>query len=184
MATRASADPPITYDVLCRMPDDGKRYELLAGDLFVTPSPFYEHQKCIGNLYAVLHAHVRHHRLGEVFTAPFDVVFTEQDVTQPDLLYIAKERLGIIRGVVRGAPDLCVEVLSESTEDRDRTVKRRLYAREGVRHYWLVDPAGRTLTELVRLGNAYRQRRVWTGEEQVRPALFPGLEFPRAALWE
>ncbi|MBI4574922.1 MAG: Uma2 family endonuclease, partial [Planctomycetes bacterium] len=128
--------------------------------------------------------HVERAGLGEVFTAPFDVVFTEQDVTQPDLLYIAKERLGIIRGVVRGPPDLCVEVLSASTEDRDRSVKRRLYAREGVRHYWLVDPAGRTLTELVRRGNAYRQRRVWTGEERVRPALFPGLEFPLAALWE
>lgn len=182
--TGSRAEPVvITYADLCAMPDDGKRYELFEGDLIVTPSPTDDHQHMVTKLAAALDPYVTAQSLGRVRVSPLDCVLSETDVVQPDLIFIARERLGIIRGVVRGAPDLCVEIASPATAGRDRQVKRRLYARHGVRHYWIVDPAARTLTELVRKGAAYRTARVWTGEEDFRPTLFPGLTISLPGIW-
>ncbi len=88
-------------------------------------------------------------RLGKVYAAPFDVRLSEQDVVQPDLIFVSRSRLSIIgEHLYRRAPDLLVEILSPSTRDRDRREKARLYAMSGVPEYWLVDPDARTVTVL------------------------------------
>ncbi len=146
-----SATPTIkrTYADYCRTPDD-ERYELLGGELSMVPAPSLGHQRVDTRLGALLHLFVQERGLGEVFHAPCDVVLSEVDVVQPDLLFVSNARAHILfsGANVQGAPDLVVEILSPSTAERDRTRKRALYARYGVPEYWLVDPDSRTITIL------------------------------------
>jgi Uma2 family endonuclease len=135
----------LTYQDYVLLPDDGKRYEILDGDLYVTPSPTARHQRVSRNLFMSLGQHVRDNGLGEVFFAPLDVILAEESIAQPDILFISNERLPIVRDWVHGAPDLVIEILSPGTRERDRTLKRHLYARYGVRELWLVDPEARTV---------------------------------------
>ncbi|MCL0070593.1 Uma2 family endonuclease [Dehalococcoidia bacterium] len=129
-----------------------KRYELLGGELVMVPSPSEAHQSISRNLLFLLWKFVRDNALGVVYHAPFDIVFSEEDIAQPDLIYISNERRGIITpDDVRGAPDLVIEILSPSTAGRDRTYKKTLYARHGVKEYWIVDPKEKTV-EVMSLG--------------------------------
>ena len=131
----------LTYEDYVCFPDDGKRHELINGEHYVTPTPFTQHQRISGNLSAAIHHHSQQTKQGRVFAAPTDVVFTETDVVQPDLLYIAKEQEHLItRENIQGAPDLIVEILSNSTRRRDERLKRNLYEQHGVKEYWIVDP--------------------------------------------
>ncbi len=134
-------DIRLTYDDLCLLPNNGKRYEIVGGELLVTPAPRTPHQKVVTRLTRYLSGFAEDNSLGTVFVAPFDVVFSGFDVVEPDVLYISKERLGILtESNAQGAPDLVVEVLSESTAEIDRTTKLKLYARYGVEEYWIIDP--------------------------------------------
>ena len=165
-------------------PDDGKIYEVIDGDLYVTPAPSWRHQRGLNRLNRRVFNHVIEHDLGEVVTAPTGVVLDDENGVQPDLLYISRGRLHIIseRGV-EGAPDLIVEVLSPRTAARDRGIKRRRYAAAGVRYYWIVDPANQTLEEY-RLGTGgYELLGVHGPGDVFRPELFPGLEIPTDDLW-
>jgi len=129
-----------------------KRYELLGGELMMVPAPSWFHQSIAGTLFQLLVQFVKGKALGEVRFAPLDVVLSEHDVVQPDLIYLSKERLDLVReGMVQGAPDLVVEILSPATAGRDQTYKRTLYARSGVREYWLADPETQTI-EVLTLG--------------------------------
>jgi Uma2 family endonuclease len=130
-----------TYAEFSRLPEDGNRYEVIAGDLYVTPSPRPRHQWVVGNLDFALQAYVRSHDLGRVYIGPIDVLFAEGDYLAPDLVFIRKDRLDIVseRGL-EAAPDLVVEVLSPSTAGRDRILKRDRYLHFGVPEYWAVDP--------------------------------------------
>ena len=130
-----------------------KRYELLEGELVMVPSPNTYHQRISGNLEFLLRDFVEKNKLGEVFDAPLDVHLGE-DVAQPDILFVSKERSRIItEEEIRGAPDLVIEIFSPTTAERDRTYKETLYAREGVREYWMVDPEKKTV-EVMTLGKA------------------------------
>ncbi len=130
-----------TYDDFLHFPDDGKRHEIIDGEHYVTPSPNTKHQVVVGNLYMLLGTYLKAHAIGAVFLAPFDVVFSDLDVVEPDLLYISRERRKVLTDKhVRGAPDLVVEILSPGTRKTDETIKRRLYERCDVREYWVVDP--------------------------------------------
>jgi len=136
----------LTYDDFLHFPDDGKRHEIIDGEHYVTPSPNTRHQIASVNLTRILSTHVRSHGLGRVFSAPFDVVFSHLDVVEPDLLFISAKRLDILTDKhVRGAPDLVVEILSDSTRKVDENVKRALYERCGVQEYWVVDAAPETI---------------------------------------
>ena len=139
-----------TYADYCRTPDD-ERYELLDGELVMVPAPNLGHQRVDAKLGWRLAQFVEERNLGEVFSAPCDVVLSETNVVQPDLLFVSNERAHILfNGAnVRGAPDLVIEILSPSTTGRDRSLKRALYARYGVSEYWLVDPDARTVTVLL-----------------------------------
>jgi Uma2 family endonuclease len=132
----------ITYDDFLLFPDDGKRHELIDGEHYVTPSPNTKHQRVSGNLYFLIRAWLEDHPLGQIFYAPFDVVFSRFDVVEPDLLYLSNERVNEVLTAqhVTGAPDIVIEIGSPGTRKRDETIKRRLYERSGVAEYWVVDP--------------------------------------------
>lgn len=124
------------------MPEDGKRYEAIGGELYLTPAPSLRHQRVSGKLFTALVRLLDDAGLGYVFTAPTGVEFpdTEEGV-QPDIVFVAKSRSEIlVPEGIRGAPDLVVEILSPGTAERDRTIKMKLYARQGVVQYWVVDP--------------------------------------------
>jgi Uma2 family endonuclease len=132
----------LTYDDFLLFPDDGRRHELIDGEHYVTPSPNTKHQAVSGNLFFLIRSWLEQHPAGRVFYAPFDVVFTQFDVVEPDLLYISNERAELILTSkhVTGAPEIVVEIASPGTRRRDETIKRRLYERAGVSEYWIVDP--------------------------------------------
>ena len=131
----------LTYEDLLRTPDDGQRYEIIAGKLFVLPSPLLKHQKVSGHLFGQLF-NLEKAGLGEVFYAPTDVKLSEHDWVVPDLLFIRRERVDVLcadRRFVDGPPDLIIEILSPSTRSRDLGDKEALYAAAGVQEYWWVD---------------------------------------------
>jgi Uma2 family endonuclease len=132
----------LTYDDFLLFPDDGKRHELIDGEHYVTPSPNMKHQAISGNLHFMIRSWLEQHPVGRIFYAPFDVVFTNVDVVEPDLLYLSHARASqfLTEKHVTGAPDIVVEIGSPGTRKRDETIKRRLYERSGVSEYWVVDP--------------------------------------------
>ena len=138
-----------TYQDYQHTPED-QHYELLDGELIMAPAPNLGHQQISVSLGARLYTFVQKQDLGKVFHAPCDVVLSNADVVQPDLLFVSHQRAHLLLGGanVLGAPDLVVEILSPSTAGRDRTLKRTLYAKHGVQEYWLVDPDARTVTVL------------------------------------
>ena len=165
-------------------PEDSNRYEVIEGDLYVTPAPSWQHQNASSVLLTYLGLHVRENRLGWVVSAPTGVVLDQENGIQPDLVYISRERMHIIseRGV-EGTPDLVVEILSPSTEARDRGIKLRRYAAAGVPNYWIVAPQTRSL-ETHRLGEqGYDRTGVYGPGSVFRPELFPGLETPIDDRW-
>jgi Uma2 family endonuclease len=182
MAMRARVR--FTADDLWDTPEDGNRYEVVDGELYVTPAPLEPHQKGASNLFGYLWQYVRERRLGTVYTAPLAVVLDEENAVQPDLVYVSQERQGIVveRGL-EGAPDLVVEVLSPRTQARDRGVKMKRYAAAGIPHYWIVDPVARTI-EAYRLGEQGYELGATRGPgSSFEPEHFPGLEIPIDELW-
>ena len=126
-------------------PND-KRYQLLDGEMILAPSPVTRHQRILRRLGRAIDDWVAANRAGEVFFAPYDVVLSNNDVAQPDLLFVSNTRSGIITEAnIQGAPDLVVEILSPTTQQYDRGYKQALYGRHGVREYWLVDPDAETV---------------------------------------
>ncbi|MBI4506782.1 MAG: Uma2 family endonuclease [Chloroflexi bacterium] len=174
----------LTYADYLELHDDRMRYQLLEGELDVTPAPSTIHQTVVKNLLVILDLYVRRGRLGTVFVAPCDVVLNDNNVVQPDLLFVSRERAAIIeRACVRGAPDLIVEVLSPRTERTDREIKWQIYARYGVAHYWLIDPDRREATALVLEAGGYRQAVVAQGGETFAAPPFADLAIPLADVW-
>ncbi|MCY4578573.1 MAG: Uma2 family endonuclease [Chloroflexi bacterium] len=145
-----------TYEDYCNAPED-KRYELHDGDLILVPSPNQPHQKTSRELTTEINLLIRRTGIGEVYSAPFDVVLSDTDVVQPDVIFVSRERAHIVTlNNIQGAPDLVVEVLSPSTAHRDRTFKRALYARHGVREFWLVNTDAHTIEVLQLEEEGYR----------------------------
>jgi Uma2 family endonuclease len=130
-----------TYAEFARLPSDGNRYEVIAGELYVTPAPRPRHELISQRLNRLLDGFVVEHDLGWVFTAPIDVLFAEGEYVEPDLVFVRRERVGTIsdRGI-EAAPDLIIEILSDSTVKTDRGPKLRQYTRFGVPLYWIADP--------------------------------------------
>jgi Uma2 family endonuclease len=150
MTVRA-APSKMTYQDLLRLPEDLLRHELIEGEHIVSAAPTLRHQRVAFKLAFVISAFVQPRTLGEVFMAPVDVLFTQFDVVEPDVLYVSNINAHLLRErYVEGAPDLAIEVLSPSSARIDKVRKLRLYERHGVREYWLADPAADTL-EVYRL---------------------------------
>ena len=138
----------VTVADLEGMPEDGNRYEVIEGELYVSTSPGFPHQSALGNLHYFLADYLRDHPLGRVLWG-LGVVFDELSGVIPDLIFISNERLKrvLADGRLTAAPEIVVEVLSpgKANENRDRTVKRNLYSTRGVSEYWILDPDTRTI---------------------------------------
>ncbi len=179
MATKAQIK--FTYEDYKSLPYvERQRFELLEGELIpMTPSPGEAHQATSIALSSLLYRFVREHQVGRVYEAPFDVVLGEpgeEQVVQPDILFVSQVRRTIIRDdEIRGAPDLVVEILSPSTEEKDRVFKRRLYAKYGVTEYWIVDPDARTIEVLALGKRGYERARLYKKSETLESPLLPGL---------
>jgi Uma2 family endonuclease len=179
-----SIDKPVwTYADYCVLPQDFNRHEIIEGDHVVTPSPTTKHQRVLANLTSLLNVHVNTCGLGVVLAAPMDVLLAPTSVVQPDLLFISKERLSIIKEAnIQGSPDLVVEVLSPSTAAIDRGGKMALYARYGVPHYWILDARRLTFeTYEIREGE-YELTSQFKKDDPVTVRLFPDLEISLAEL--
>lgn len=136
-----------TYEDYRRLPSNGLQYEVIHGRLIMIPAPTTTHQAIVMRLGAAFFNFLRLHPLGEVFPAPIDVVAPGMaDPVQPDLVFVASERMDIVtERAIEGVPDLVVEVLSPSNWIYDRRLKFALYAEIGVQEYWIVDPEERTV---------------------------------------
>lgn len=143
-----TAERKLTYADFLLFPDDGKRHELIDGVHYVTPSPNLGHQELVGRLYLAIGNFLATRRhLGRVFVAPLDVVMSDYDVVEPDLLFVAGDQPQLLTEAnIQGAPALVIEILSPGTRRRDEGIKRRLFDQKGVREYWLVDPRGRRIS--------------------------------------
>jgi Uma2 family endonuclease len=149
----------LTYDDFLKLPDDGKRYEIIDGELYVNASPVPRHQRIVGRIYFALQAWFNAHGGGEAFVAPLDIRFDDYNVVEPDVIAIKADRLSIIGPKnLQGPPHLVVEVLSDGSRRADEIDKRKLYDRFGVDEYWIADPE----LELVKI-----YRRTAAGFERV-----------------
>ena len=164
----------LTYEDYLKTSDD-ERYELLDGELFILPAPNIAHQHVAMKLATRLDTFVEDKNRGVVYSAPTDVVLSETHVVQPDLMFISSDRAGIVTSAnIQGAPDLLVEIRSDSTAERDENLKRKLYAKFGVKEYWLVDPDARTITVLLLGEDGYTERSTYTEGQTLTSSILDG----------
>lgn len=176
---------PMTADEYLAMPeDDGRRFELLDGVLEEMTGANLKHQRVIGRLFVLLREALQVTGHGEVLFAPFDVVLDDRTVLQPDLIFVRRENAGVLNPRnARGAPDLVIEVLSESTRRKDVIRKARLYARAGVVWYWTVDPEIDRVEFLRLEGDAYAVAARGDAPGVVDAPGFPGVRIALADLF-
>jgi Uma2 family endonuclease len=175
-----------TYQDYLDLPDDGRRYEIIEGVLYVTNAPDSDHQFTATEIARQLGNFVMAHKLGRVLTAPFEVHLTEKaKPVLPDVLYIRSERWPG-RGIkqFKGAPDLIVEVLSPSTSRTDRVVKFSAYEQAGVSEYWIANPRSQSVEIYTLAGREYALSKEYIGEEVIESAVLPGLQIVNLALFD
>ncbi len=167
-----------TYNDYLLLPED-KRHEILDGEIHVVPAPSIKHQRILVDLFDALLHHVRRRQLGEVLPAPVDVLLSSEDVVQPDIVFVLKERATLIGDAnIKGAPDLVVEILSPTNRDKDTRLKRKTYARFGVQEYWIVDPDKQTVEILVWSKTGYVAAGTFSKSETLTSPLLPDLKLP------
>ena len=163
-----------TYQDYLQFPDDGKTYQIIEGELHMTPAPVPYHQSISRNLEHILWGFVRKKDLGKVYYAPCDIVFSEENVVQPDIFFISKEREHIIgEKYIHEAPDLIIEILSPRTKELDQKLKAKLYETFGVKEYWLVDPEKKEIEVLTLTQEGYSSFGVFT--ESLSSPILKGL---------
>jgi Uma2 family endonuclease len=169
----------LTYEDYAALPDDGRRYQLLEGEIDVTPTPSTRHQRISRNLEFLILLHINEHQLGALYHAPIDVILAEDTVVQPDILFVARERMSIVseRGI-EAAPNLVVEILSRRTRRTDRTTKMRLYGRAGVQECWLVDADAQTVEVFALREGQYVLTAAQSGDETLHSDVVSGLTIP------
>jgi Uma2 family endonuclease len=175
-----------TYEDYLRLPDDGQRYEVIRGHLYVAASPNYDHQYTVIQLGAQLLGYVQANGLGIVLTAPFDVILPEGIAApvEPDLLFIRKEnqpRRGDAN--FKGAPDLVVEVLSPSNRHYDRKIKFAAYRDAGVQELWLADPLARSVVVYGWRDGAFVELERGGIKDEIGSTVLPGFRLGVAGLF-
>ena len=177
VSQNSPATTKLTYEDYLKTPDE-ERYELLNGALLKSPTPNTAHQSVQAELGWRMARFIREGGLGRLFFAPTDVVLSRTDVVQPDLLFISSARVDIITPAnIQGAPDLIVEIHSDSTAERDKSFKRQLYANFDVKEYWLVDPEPATVSVLLLHENAYAEAATYTVGQTLTSPMLDGLSF-------
>lgn len=177
----SATDIPMQLSIedYAEMPDDGRQYELINGELNVTPSPGTQHQRVAKRVFLALVNALESSGAGEVFIAPYDVELDRYTVVQPDLMFVRAENTALIgEKRLHGPPDLAVEILSPSTRRRDVLIKSPLYARFGVAEYWLVDPAIDRFECRRLVDGAYITDAVFDSPDVLERPAFPGLTIP------
>ena len=170
-----------TYEDLLLL-DDGKRHEIIDGELVVNAAPNLRHQAVVRRLTVIISNWLETHPVGEIWASPIDVLFSDFEVVEPDLVYVSNERAGILNVKnIKGAPDLLVEVLSDSTRRMDEITKRKLYETRGVAEYWILDPEI-DVVKVYRGGTRVAELSLEHGDTLTTP-LLPGLEIPLAKIF-
>lgn len=165
-----------TYSHYAALPDDGRRYEIVDGVLYMAPAPNIRHQIAVLECAAYLRTYVKFAGLGRVFVAPIDVQLEANFVVQPDVVVVLKKNLDIIKETrIIGAPDLIVEVASPKTVTYDRRTKYDAYARAGVSEYWLVDPSSQTVEVLTLENGNYQLVGLFGAQHTVQSHVVPGI---------
>ncbi|TVL98486.1 MAG: restriction endonuclease [Candidatus Brocadia sp. WS118] len=165
-----------TYEDYLKTPED-KRYELINGELTMTPSPVPEHQLISVELLFRLKKFTIENNLGTVMHAPCDVYLDNENVVQPDILFISKDRLGIIgEKNIQGAPDLVIEIISEHSVYRDMVQKKKLYARFGVKEYWIVIPDEKEIEVYILKDNIYQLYQTYSKTDTLESLALKGLK--------
>lgn len=174
----------MTAEEYLAMPYDGKLYQLIEGELVMSPSPNFWHQEFLTRLLTEMRVFTQKKKLGQTIVAPLDVKLDEANVYQPDIAFVSNSRKSIIRDSgLFGATDLCVEVLSPSNRKYDLNAKRATYARCGVLEYWIVDPDAKTVSVYRLQDDATQPVAVFTEAGTLVSPLLPGFEFSVAALF-
>lgn len=184
MPTLTAEKKKFTYEDYLNTPDD-KRYELIEGELLMTPSPVPYHQWILKNIGYELEKFIREKKLGKVFLAPCDIHLDYENVFEPDVMFISIERAGIIgEKNVQGAPDLIVEVLSEGTAYRDLVKKKKLYAKFGVKEYWIVDPSEKTVEIFKNKDAVFILEKTYAQNDTLESPLMSGLIIKLSEVFE
>ena len=158
MTTKTPQQSKLTYADYVQIPEDGYQHEIINGEHYVNPAPNLYHQTVSRLIQFILYAQIELRNLGVVFDAPCDVQLSPHDILQPDLAVVLTNRQHILTPTkIKGTPDLVVEILSPSTESRDRELKRERYQAAGVPEYWIVDPFEHSVEQLVLKDGVYQQ---------------------------
>jgi Uma2 family endonuclease len=174
-----------TYSQLrAELPETNQLGELWEGQLVMSPSPSFYHQQIVFCFQRALHDWVRARGLGQVVGAPIDMVLSEHRTTQPDVAFIARERLGIIHDAILGPADLVAEVISLGSRTRDRIEKRDLYEQYGVQEYWIIDPESQSADVLFLENGTYRLAMRCGIGEAAESRLLPGFRVELRPLFE
>jgi Uma2 family endonuclease len=161
----------------------GLRLELVNGEIAVSPSPGFGHSYADSQLRAILVNHINEHDLGAI-VGDVDTIFDDLNVRRPDVIFITKTRLHLIKGHgIPIIPDLCVEILSPSSATLDQTEKFELYADSGVPYYWIIDPKGRTFDGYKLSGKKYSRKTSGRDRDIMKALPFPDCKIPLAKLW-
>ena len=183
LSTKSTPDRYTYKDYL--LIDDDKRYEILRGGLIMVPAPFTIHQRLLIRLSVIFSNFIKEKKLGEMLVAPTDVVLAEDTVVQPDILFINKERLDIIKeAAIMDSPDLIVEIISPSSASYDTVEKRDIYEEYGVKEYWLVFPQEKVIEVLTLENNIYREFCKGRKTGVVRSKIIVGLEVDLKEVFE
>jgi Uma2 family endonuclease len=168
-----------------RATPDGTRYQLVEGDLYLmSPAPTRFHQIIVLNIAEMIRAYLRTRPNGEVYVSPIDVYLDDHNVVQPDVVFVSNERREILTDDgMHGAPDLVVEVVSPANAQLDKTAKRRVYARHGVKELWLVDPTLRQVHLYDFARDPAKAVRILDDDETFVSALLPGLTIAAAEVF-
>jgi len=165
----------VTYTDILSLGESHQRMELFDGDFVMSAMPSPLHQFVAINLGSLIHQYVREKKIGRVY-ASVDVYLSEVVVLQPDICFLSGERSFINDGKkFNGAPDLVVEILSETTEQRDRTFKFREYARGGAKEYWLVSPDKKQIEVYQNSARGFQLVKIFTGGETLNSPIFPDI---------
>ena len=167
-----------TYDDFLSFPNpnEGTRYEIINGELFMSPAPKPLHQDIVGNLFFLIKSHVTKHELGKVYFSPIDIVLSFTTIVEPDLIFISNERKHIIveKNIIE-APDFVVEVLSPSNKKYDEVQKKNLYQQFGVKEYWIVDAEKQTISQFILEGKMYSSANIFSLNEKISSSVIKGL---------
>lgn len=172
-----TASPRLTKEDYRLLPDSGPRYQLIEGELYMSPAPNRFHQVISRNIEFILLKYLESNPRGEVYDAPFDVYLSEHDVFQPDIVFVAKENFKVLTDAgVEGAPDFAVEILSPTTAYLDKKSKLRVYARTGLKELWIVDPEPRLIHVYRLQENPDQPVATYSERDSFTSPHFPGLE--------